>query len=434
MNRLIFRQTRIADPGGSHSLSQLVDVLVEAGKITRIAASLEEKAGETDREYEGGVLSPGWIDLRVHLTDPGEEYKESLTTLAAAAANGGFAQVVTLPNAHPPMDNAGAIHALLSRSRDLPVRIRPAGALSEGAAGTDLAELYDMHQAGALAFTDGLHPTANTGLLLRGLQYLKAFNGLLMDFPLEQSLVRNAQVAEGIPATQLGLPGVPEIAETLAVDRALQVLDHFPGRLHLGPLTTAKSVQQVAAAKANHTGLLSSEVSALYLLLSDDDLLGFDPNVKLWPPLRAESDRKALVQAVIDGHIDVVSSGHHPQSIEEKQHDFVTAAWGASTLETAFSAAWTALQPAGAPLLRLVELLAKGPRRVLGLPVQPVEEGAEMDLTWFDPDAEWTPAASDFRSRSKFSPLLGRSLRGRPLGVLSRGRWTEGSGATARRR
>lgn len=423
MSRLFFRKTRIIDPGESFSSDTHYDILIEDGTILKIGTDL---SSEVDGEWElleGGVLSPGWVDLRVHLTDPGEEYKETLASLAAAAAHGGFTSVVTMPNTHPPMETSGSIQALRSRAESLPVRILPTGALSEGASGNDLAEVYDMHQAGAVAFTDGIHPTQTTGLLLRGLQYLKAFEGLLMEFPMDLSMARSAQVAEGIPATRLGLPGVPALAETLSVDRALQVLDYFPGRLHLGPITTATAIDQIARAKEQHPDHLSSEVSALYLLLSDEDLEGFDPNVKLWPPLRSPADRSALVQAVAAGHVDAISSGHQPQSIEEKKHDFYQAQPGASTLDIAFAAAWTALDGAGVSLARTIELLTSGPRQILGLPPAQIREGATLDLTWFDPDVTWVPERKDFRSRSAFSPVLGRTLKGQVWGTLCKGQW-----------
>lgn len=424
MSRLYFRQTRLLNTEAAFSSTSPCDIWIENGTLVRIAPDLSGESWDDAELLEGGYLSPGWVDLRVHLTDPGEEYKESLQSLAAAAAHGGFTSVVTQPNTQPAIDNSGSIHSLLSRSAHLPVRILPMGALSPGAQGHNMAELYDMHQAGAIAFGDGMHPTANTGLLLRALQYLKPFGGLLMDFPLDKSLVRNAEVAEGTVATRMGLHGVPALAETLATARALQVLDHFLGRLHLGPLTTAGAVERYREALEKHPTDLSADISALYLLLCDEDMQGFDPNTKLWPPLRSAHDRSVLVKAVLEGAVAAISSGHHPQSIEEKKHDFVAAKFGASTIEVAFSVAWTALEAAGMPLEAVVDLFSQGPRQILGLPEAQIGEGKALDLTWFDPTDNWTPGIADFKSKSKYSPVIGRALKGRVKGTLCKGIWT----------
>lgn len=422
MKPLFFEQTTIIDPNGPHHLEK-VDLLVVGGVIQKIASRISRgEVPEAAERCAGGHLSIGWTDLRVHLTDPGHEYKEDLASLATAARRGGFTRILALPNTSPVADNSGQIRSILLRGLQLPVRLLLAGALSKGAKGQDLAELYDMRQAGASAFTDGIHPAASTSLLLRGLQYLKPFDGLLMDFPLDMALAATAHVAEGVSAARMGLKGLPALAESLAVDRDLQALDYFPGKLHLGPISSAATIDRISAVKPRHEGL-SAETSAAYLLLAEEDTESFDANTKLWPPLRSQSDRKALCRALQSGVIDAISSGHQPQSTEEKKHDFVSAKAGASTIELAFSAAWTGFRGEGGDLSRLVESLSAGPMRILGMEAPHIAAAAETDLTWFDPDSTWTPSPSDLHSKSKYSPFTGRSLQGRVLGSLCRSDW-----------
>lgn len=422
MKALLFRNVTIIDDHGPHDGKQM-DVLVEDGKISHIEKEISNGAvPDVVEEMEGGCLSIGWTDMRVHLTDPGFEYKEDLESLAVAARRGGFTTVLTLPNTFPVIDNGGLVRSLALRSQSLPLRILPAGALSKGTAGEDLAEVYDMSKAGAVAFTDGLHSVATTGLLLRGLQYLKSFEGLLIDFPMDHSLVQHAAVAEGISATKMGLKGAPTLAETLAVDRNLQVLDYFEGRLHLGPITSAEAIRRIGSAKDKYKGL-SAETSALYLLMSEEDTESFDANSKLWPPLRSAEDRKALCEAIRSGAIDVVSSSHHPQSTEEKKHDFTAAQAGASTIELAFAGAWTGYEAFGGQLSELVRCFTSGPRKVLNLEAKHISAGTATDLTWFEGAKTWTPSKEDLHSKSKFSPLLGRALKGRVMGTLCEQNW-----------
>lgn len=419
MSNIQFQSVQICDPKSPFH-GKTVDVEVAAGKIVQVVEAGQGNAkGEV---VKGGFLSPGWIDFRVHLTDPGLEWKEDLNSLAQAARAGGFCRIVTLPNTEPVLDNSGAIQALAMRAANLPVKLLPTGALSQKGEGKDLAELFDMGKAGAVGFTDGVQGIHSSGLLLRALQYLKPMGGLVMDAPLEEGLAKGAMIGEGPTSTRMGLKGIPQLAERMAVDRDLQLLGYFPGKLHLGPLTTEAAIEQLATLKAEHPGL-SLETSALYLLLDETELEGFDPNFKVWPPLRNSDSVRALRKAVADGLIDVVSSSHHPQSIEEKKHDFVTAQAGAATIEVAFSAAWTGLAESGVSLDRLLDALTYGPAEVLSLDLPGIREGVEAELTWFDPTQSWTPEVASLRSRSKNNPLVGRSLTGKVLGTYACGQF-----------
>jgi dihydroorotase len=419
MENLLFQNVTLTEPGADWH-GKKVDVLILGGQIAEIAAASTIVAAAGIRVVQGGHISPAWVDLRTHGTVPGEEHKEDLESLAQAALAGGFAAVLSLPNTHPPIDNAAMVRALLSQGAQLPIHLLVAGAISIGAKGQDLAELYDMHQAGASAFCDGLRPIPNAGTLLRALQYVHPFGGLIMSMPLDLGLAGNAEVGEGIVATQLGMKGIPALAEEMQVVRDLKVLTYYPQRLHIGPLTTAAALAAVQSLPQRPAGL-SLETSALYLLLDDSAMLEFDANTKVWPPLRTAHDVAALRAAVIDGSIDIVSSSHHPASVEDKGHDFADAAFGASTLETTFAAALTGLGAEG--LDALIAAMAQRPRALLGLPSASIQVGATAEISHFAPDAQWEVRTADIRSRSKHNPLLGRTLTGQVRGVYVRGRY-----------
>jgi dihydroorotase len=426
MHSVLFQNVRVMDQHSSWN-GQQADVLVADGHIQKIAAArtLSHPTGLT---LQGGVLSPGWVDLRCQLSDPGFEQREDLSSLAAAALAGGFTTIVTQPNSDPVQDNAGQIRALLQRAAALPIHLHPMAALSAGAAGKDLAELYEMHHAGAVAFTDGRKGTQHTALLLRSLQYVQPFGGLIVQSPIDQGLADGELVAEGLSAVKMGMKGIPALAETICIERDLRLLEHAGGKLHIGPVTTAEGVALVRAAKAR--GLdVTAETSALYLLLDAVENESFDPTTKVYPPLRDRAAVLALRAAVVDGTIDVVSSSHHPQGREEKMHDFADAAFGASSLETAFSAAHTAMASLATGLEALIAALTERPRGRLQLPAATIAEGTTAELTYFDPQQDWTPQAADIRSKSKYNPLLGRDLKGRVIGTYVKGSYHPASTA-----
>jgi dihydroorotase len=439
MESILFQDVLIVDHDSAWN-GKKADVLVENGIIRKIAApqtlaqlrsnreDLEKtKSTAPTQTVNGGCLSPGWVDMRCGLTDPGYEWKEDLSSLADAALAGGFTRILTQPNSLPVIDNAGQVRALLQRASTLPLHVHVTGAISVGLQGKDLAELYDMRLAGAIAFSDGRKGTQSAGLLLRALQYSFPFGGLVMDAPLDQLLAEDCMVAEGISAVRMGLKGIPAIAEQVAIDRDLRLLEHFPdGRLHLGPITTLEGITLVRKAKAIDVRF-TAETSALYLLLDAEENEGFDAVTKVFPPLRDRMAVMALRMAVADGTIDVVSSGHHPQGREEKTHDFVDASFGADTLETAFAAIVTGMQTIDHDLSTVIATLSSRPREILGLPNGAIKEGGDAELTHFDPHQAWTPQLADIRSKCKYNPLIGKELQGKVLGTYVKGQFRKTS-------
>jgi dihydroorotase len=419
----LFRQLTVYDPASDHH-GQRVDLLVSDGRIVKIAPAIDAAEADSAVDFPAGThVSPGWVDIGTYVGDPGQEQRETLDSLAAAAAAGGYTRVVVLPNTEPQLHDKGSVQYIVAESAPLPVYVHPLGAISHGAAGKEITEMIDMHRSGAVGFTDGLHPVAHTGLMLRALQYVKTFDGLILHMPLDRSLVPNGQLHEGALSTSLGLPGIPTVAETVTLARDIRLLAYSGSRLHVQGVASAEGVELIRWAKAQ--GLrISAATPVLNLLHTDAALHDFDSNYKVLPPLRSETDRAALRAAVADGTIDLVYSNHLPLEPEAKDLEYPFAEFGAEGLETAYAALRTALGEALSPAVA-VRVLSAAPRRLLGLPAATIAVDTVAELSFFRPDADWTPSAADLRSLNHNNPLLGASLRGRPVGIFAKGQLTQ---------
>ena len=415
--QLLLRSAKIIDPNSKHN-GQQADVLVVDGKIAKIGRDLDAPDAR-EIKTEGLHVSPGWLDLRANFRDPGEEYKEDLKSGLMAAARGGFTGVALMPSTVPAIDSKADVEYLLARSNGQAVEVFPVGALSKGLNGESLSEMYDMAKAGARAFTDDKKTVRESGLLLRALHYAHNFDGVIMHFPLDDTLVKEGQVNEGQASILTGLKAIPHLSEELMINRDLRLLDYSQGRLHLGPISTASGVELIRQAKKD--GLkLTAEVSAQQLFFTEDDVTGFDTNLKLLPPLRTMEDRKAILEGLADGTIDAISSDHSPEDVENKKLEFDFAAFGMSSIEFAFSAALTATSD-NLSLEQLITRFTSGPRNILGLENPTIEEGSEANLTFFTVDEEWKPKPEDSVSKSKFSGYFGKKLKGKVLGVVNQG-------------
>lgn len=420
MTKVLFKKVNIVDSRSPFN-GKTVDVLISDGKIESVGEGLTAKGATV---VEGGSLSPGWVDTRVRLTVPGSEWKEDLPSLAAGAIAGGFTRLVCLPNTEPALDSRDFVESFLSRTQRLPVHFHPYGALSHGGKGDQMAELFDMHQAGAVGFTNGIHSIQASGTVIRALQYLSSFGGLLVNYPHDDSLSRGGFVNEGPVSTRLGLKGTPTIAEEIMLARDLKLMEYYEHRLHIAPVTTAGAVELLRDAKKRFSQL-TAETSAMYLFLTDEVLDGFDSNYKVFPPLRSEADREALIKGVQDGVIEVISSFHWPEGTEEKRLEFPAAEFGMSGLQTCFSLAYETLVDSGAiTLAALVDTLTHNPRRILQLPAVSIEVDAEAELTWFDENGSWTPTTQNWKSKSLNSPFLGKQLKGCVKGIFAKGELT----------
>ena len=418
MKDLLLRNVHVVDPGGPHH-DGTVDILVERGRIARVGARVP-KGEAREVKVDGLHVSPGWVDIGAHFRDPGEEYKEGLRNGLDAAAAGGFTAVATLPSTTPPVDARTGVEYQLRAAEGHAVRLLPLGALTRGLKGQQLADLYDMQRSGAVAFTDDQQPVRNTRLMLLALQYALNFKGTVMAFPADPDLSALGQMHEGPMSARLGMKGIPAIAETIQLERDLALLAYTGSRLHVSQVSTAGAVELIRQAKARKLRVTAA-VSAHHLLLDDGCLRGFETNYKVMPPLRDAAHIEALREGVKDGTIDAVVSDHRPEDVEHKVLEFPQAAFGIIGLETSFSVANTALK-GRMGLRRIVERFCHGPRAVLGLEVPHIAEGAEAELTLFDPACDHVLHAHDLVSRSHNTPFIGQPLVGRPLGIIAQGK------------
>jgi dihydroorotase len=408
---ILLQQARIVD--GSRE-SEPQDILIRNGKIAAISTHIGVEKDMDVWTSPHLCVSPGWLDVGVQTGDPGFEHREDLRSVAAAAARGGFTSIAPFPNTQPAVHSKSEILYIRNNTHGLGVHFYPIGAVSQECAGKDLAELYDMHTAGAVAFSDGKKAVQDAGLLLRAMQYVRAFNGLVLNEPHHKTIAGSGQMHEGAMSTSLGLKGLPALAEEMMVQRDLSLLEYAEGRLHIHLISTAKSVEMIRAAKK--AGLqVSCSVAVANLFFTDAELRDFDSNWKLLPPLRAQSDADALLDGLVDGTIDFIVSNHSPWDEEAKNLEFPYAEFGIIGLETAFA---LCCSYGKLPLPLLVEKLSLAPRRILGLPVPEIKEGAKAELTVFDPMESWTFGVENIGSKSRNTPFLGRKFQGKVLGTI----------------
>jgi dihydroorotase len=414
--KILLKAVQIYHPSSEFHL-QRQNILIDAGTITYIGA--EDQDADQILNLDGLCVSTGWVDMYATVGEPGLEYKEDIESLADAAAAGGFTDVLCLPNVEPVVQSKGAVSYLRSRSAGLPVNLLPAGAVTVDTQGKDLTEMIDLQRAGAVAFTDGNKPVQGADVMVKALQYLQLFDGVLMNRPEHARLTEYGQMHEGQTSTRLGLKGIPSLAEEVMVTRDLQLLAYTGGRLHFSLISSAGSLEAIRKAKAE--GLqVTCDVASYQMAYTDDTMAAFDTNYKVSPPFRTAEDVAAIKQGLQDGTIDVVVSAHEPHDTESKKLEFDLAEFGIINLETAFAVAYTAL--AGAlPLETLIEKFTIAPRNILRLPIPGIAVGEQACLTLFHPELRWIPTPESTKSRSRNSPFLGQELTGKVVGILNKG-------------
>lgn len=415
--KLIISQALICDANSQYN-GKTCDILIENGRIEAIATSqsgkIKPQKGMKEIPCKGKVLAPAFMDLRADFCDPGNEHRETLQTGAAAAIASGYSDVAVLPSTQPARDNKSAIEYVLNQNHHLPVTLHPLGCATKSREGKEMAELFDMKTAGAVAFTDGNRPIAHAGLLLRILQYNKIFNGILMVLAEDKELSGGGIMHEGKVNTLLGLKGIPELAEEAALMRDIEILKYTEGRLHVSCVSTKGSVDLIR--KAKKAGLkITADVAVAQLCFTDDDLLGYDVNYKVLPPLRTKAHQKALWEALDDGTIDAICSNHQPMSIEDKAVEFDYAAFGMATFPLILPFLLKA-KPAQVKLETLIGALSWQPRKVLQLPQVSLSEGSAASLVCLDIKA--TTLLTHNPSKGVNLPLQKESLPGKVEWVM----------------
>lgn len=414
---LIIRQAKIIDAGGPYH-NRVVDLQLKNGIITHIAAQIDAEKGATVIQHDNLHLSQGWFDSSVSFGEPGFEERETIANGLTVAAKSGFTAVALQPNSYPVIDNQSQVNFVHSRAQGHPVRLFPIGALTKNSEGNDMAELFDMKRAGAVAFGDYAKSMSNANLLSIALQYTQDFDGLVIAFSQDADLKGQGVANEGAVATGLGLKGIPALAEELQVARNLALLEYSGGRLHIPTISTAQSVTMIRNAKAKGLAV-SCSVAVHQLVLTDQKLEGFDTRFKVSPPLRTDADRKALIKGLKDGTIDMITSDHNPIDIEHKKMEFDTAKNGTIGLESAFGALMTVL-----PLDLVIQKLTAAKAVFRNGPAREPEfisENTAADLTLFNPDGKWIFTKDAIRSKSKNTAFLNTAMRGTVYGIISQG-------------
>jgi dihydroorotase len=421
--KIIIKGARIVDPRSSLN-GQTVDFLFDNNHIAFCSADQDTK-GYTVIEADNLHVSPGWFDMGPEFSDPGLEHKEDLDTGMDAALHGGFTSVAVGPNTIPVVDSKTGVDYLINFQDQHWLELFPLASFSKGLKGEELAELYDLYESGAAGFSHSDVPLSNAALLKLALQYNRPLGVPIQVPAYEAQLSSTGQMHEGDVSTLIGLKGIPDISETLAIDRDIQLADYAETMIHFNSLSSAAGVSKIRAAKANDSNV-SADVSIANLYFTDEDLQTYDTRLKTMPPIRSKTDQEALIKGLADGIISFVRSQHRPHEIELKKCEFDYAEPGAVGLEATFGALNYATHKQ-LSLERRIELLAYGPRELLGLEIPHIEEGNEAILTFFDPDVEWTFEADHIRSKSKNCPYVNKPLKGKALGVFCNGTlaWNE---------
>ena len=409
---ILLKSARIIDKNSKFNQT-VQDILIEKGKIKKIAKSIEKPKGFDELTLEDLHVSPGWFDPSVSFGEPGFEDRETIEHGLVVAAKSGFTAVALQPNTKPFVDHRSAVEFLVKKADQNSVNLFPIANLSINSEGKELAELYDMSKSGAIAFGDYNHPVSNANLLKVALQYVQNFDGMVISFPEDQSVSNHGFVHEGVESTRLGLKAAPSLAEELQVSRDLFILEYTGGKLHIPTISTAKSVQLIKEAKKK--GLqVSCSVSAHHLNLDDRFLKEFDSDYKVTPPLRSKSDCKALIKGVKDGTIDFVTSDHNPIDVENKKLEIQNALYGTIGLESFFGSLAGLFD-----LDELIDIITNRSRKVFGLESPHIIEGEKADLSLFNPNSSFTFGEENMLSKSKNSIFKGQKLKGNVYGIIN---------------
>ncbi|MFH1076342.1 MAG: dihydroorotase [Pseudomonadota bacterium] len=418
--RLIIKGGRVIDP--CSNTDKLLDLLIEDGIITQIRGSLDDGRWTTDDglsstiiDATGKWVTPGLIDMHVHLREPGHEYKETIETGSRAAAAGGFTAICCMPNTYPVNDNQSVTEFILRKAHDTAsVKVYPIAAISKGLNGEELSEFGELMAAGAVAVTDDGRPVSNPQLMRRALEYAKQFNLPVISHAEETKLSGSGVMNEGAVSMRLGLRGIPNAAEAVMVARDILLAELTKGRLHIAHVSAKESVRLLREAKARGLSV-TAETAPHYFMLTEEAVAGYNTNAKINPPLREKSDIEAILSALQDGTIDVIASDHAPHSALEKDVEFDRAASGIVGLETSLSLSLKLVKDKILSPLSLIAKMSTNPAKILGISGGRISEGAAADITIIDPDASFIVDAGSFQSRSRNSLFHGWNLQGKAI-------------------
>jgi dihydroorotase len=410
MNMLI-KGGRVIDP--SQDIDEVLDILVEEGRIKELGKGLQAGKGFEVVDAAGLLVTPGLIDMHVHLRDPGLEYKEDIVTGTRAAAAGGICSVACMPNSKPVNDNKAVTSYILNKAKaEGLVNVFPVGSITQGGKGEHLAEMGDLKEAGCVAVSDDGKPVVNSELMRRALEYAKGMGITLISHSEDLSLVGEGMMNEGFTSTELGLKGISRVAEDAAVARDVYLAEFTNSPLHVAHVSTKGAVRIIRDAKARGVKV-TCETAPHYFSLTDDAVRGYDTNAKMNPPLREESDIQAIKEGLRDGTIDAIATDHAPHHPDEKDVEFNLALNGIIGLETSLPLSLRLVDDKVLDIKSLIEKMSLNPANILGIDRGTLQSGAVADITVIDPDAEWVYTEEMISSKSKNSPFIGKTLKGR---------------------
>ncbi len=422
---LLIQGGRIIDP--SQGIDEIGNLIISEGKILGLGSG---QVSLPDSDYdvlnaEGLIVCPGFIDLHCHLRQPGFEEKETISSGSRAAARGGFTTICCMPNTNPPLDSQATIDYVKSvAASEGVVRVLPVGCISRGGKGKELAEMGELAQAGAIAFSDDGQPLRSSRLMRQAMEYSLAFGLPVIDHCEDTALSENGQMNEGIIATRLGLCGIPAAAEESIVARDLALAELTGARLHIAHTTTEGSVELIR--RAREKGIrVTAEVTPHHLTLTEEKVLGYDTNAKVSPPLRTKRDIEALIYGLKEGVIDIIATDHAPHTGNDKLSEFALAPFGISGLETALGSLMSLVHAGELTLAMLIAKLTCGPAKIIGTgygKLGSLEVEAPAEVTIFDPNREWLVDTSDFASKGKNTPLNGEKLKGKVMAAIYQGK------------
>lgn len=410
MTSYLLKNITVLDKTSEHN-GKKVNVLIENGKITKIGAAVEDAAFEII-DFSGSFLAPGFCDLYVNINDPGFEYREDITSVANAAIAGGFTTICATADNHPITQTKAQVEYILNKAKNTPITILPIGAVTENFDGKTPTEMLDMHYAGAIAFSDVPHGIKDSGVLLRALQYVQPFNGLIITMPFDKTLVGDGQVNESEISVRMGMKGITNLSEYSVVQRDIELLKYAGGKLHFVGISTKESIELIRKAKAEQLNVTCS-VFVHHLISDESDVKNFDSNYKVFPPLRTQDDQQALIEGLKDGTVDCISTQHTPLNIDEKNVEFEVADFGIIGLEMAFGLLNKELEKVISKE-RLIELLSTNSRKI-------INQKIHSDFIILNFEEEYTFSEKNFKSKSKNTPYIGKPLKGKIKAVFSKG-------------
>ena len=420
--KILIKQAKIIDSSSKHN-NKICDILINNNKIEKIAKKIQIDSDTKIYKNENLHVSQGWFDMHVNFGQPGFEQRETIENGLNAAAKGGFTEVLLMPNTNPSIDNSSMIDFIKGFSKRNVVKIQVAGNLTVSQEGKNIVEIHDMTNNGCIAFTDDKKSIQNNELMKIAMLYIKNSNSLLMNFPNDSKIQKNGVINEGKISTQLGLKGIPNIAEEMMLDRDITLCDYTESKIHESYISTERSVDKIKRAKEKGINI-TSDVALHNIFLTEEQVNNFDTRFKVLPPLRTKNDNKAIINGLKDGTIDVITSDHNPFEEETKKLEFDNAEFGIIGLESAFGLINKHLEK-HLTLNEIIDKISNNPRKILGLKNNSIEEGNYANLTLFNPSNKWEFKESDIVSKSKNSPFVGEELQGKALAIYNNNRFKE---------